>query len=1191
MMRRIWLVTRREILHNVRRPLFWVWFSLFALAAWGLASGGMTIAISGDSAIGGKKQWITSEFSYAQLQTAMNLLLSGFFVAISAGLGVIRDEELKVQPLLLSSRLTPGEYVWGKFLGTLASIVLVLLAQTVAAVLVFHILPMSGSAEVRGPFVLANYLRPVVVFSLPMVVFVGGASFLIGVWTRRPVLIFVLPTVLLMVFGLLVSGWSSDRLTPAGNRALMLLEPYGFRWLRETWLKVDMGVDYYNTQTMEVDAAFALSRMAFIFVGFLAVAVTARHFARTFRAVRHGVLHRAATVADLANAEPVPAVLEALPTMRTVPPGFLRGLWTVLRFEVWLLLLHPAVYLFVPFVVLQAIGTLQTDEGPFNTPMLLTPGGMAVGLMNTLTVIVSLLLLFFAVDALERERTTMLAPIYYAAAVPSSSMLFGKILATAALGAVILLFTFAACLVMLMIQGRVPLELSPFGLVWGLMLLPTFVVWSAAIGLMSVVTRTRYSVFALAAALLAFTFYWQFTGHINWVGNWNLWDAVRWSDISRLEVDNVAIVWNRLLYVALAVFLAYCSVRLFGRQSFDAARMVCWFRTPALLRTFWRATPFLLPPLLIGTHLWLLVWQGHEGGPARRKMKDYWRQNMATWTDAPSPALERVVLDLDIEPARRWFHAKGVYHLQNQRSVPLRQIALTVGHSWQNEKWTLNGQPTEPVDRSRLKVFSISPPLEPQDRAAIGFEYDAEFPSGISKSGGAAEEFILPSSVVLTSFSASFVPIIGFVETAGVDDENRHDQKQYDELFYEGDTLPLMGTGDAFATHITIHGPKEFTFNSVGVLESSHVEGDRRTVVWKADQPVNFFNVVGGRWQARAGAHTKVFYDERHAYNVDEMSLALESSYKYYSQWFMPYPWQELKLSEFANLAGYAQGFPTNITFSEGIGFLAQDKPGSHAAFLVTAHEAAHQWWGNLLMPGRGPGGNVLSEGAAHFSTGLLIEQVKGLAARIEFFDMIERSYGEDRRVDSERPLVQIDGSKEGDTTVMYDKGGWVFWMMLNHLGREQMLQGMQQFIREFRSGNDHPVLQDFIAAARPLARDTQAYDEFVQQWFREVVVPQYKVDNVQRRQLDDMSWEVTARVTNVGSGRMPVDVAATTGDRFDDQATPLAEYREQRTAVTLGTGQHADLTIRCAFEPKRLVIDPDRLVLQLKRKQAQRDL
>ena len=69
MMRRTWLVARREIAHNLTRPMFWVWFILFAFTVWGLANGNLRIAISGDSSVGGKKQWITSEFSYAQLQT------------------------------------------------------------------------------------------------------------------------------------------------------------------------------------------------------------------------------------------------------------------------------------------------------------------------------------------------------------------------------------------------------------------------------------------------------------------------------------------------------------------------------------------------------------------------------------------------------------------------------------------------------------------------------------------------------------------------------------------------------------------------------------------------------------------------------------------------------------------------------------------------------------------------------------------------------------------------------------------------------------------------------------------------------------------------------------------------------------------------------------------------------------------
>jgi hypothetical protein len=166
--------------------------------------------------------------------------------------------------------------------------------------------------------------------------------------------------------------------------------------------------------------------------------------------------------------------------------------------------------------------------------------------------------------------------------------------------------------------------------------------------------------------------------------------------------------------------------------------------------------------------------------------------------------------------------------------------------------------------------------------------------------------------------------------------------------------------------------------------------------------------------------------------------LALNGARKYYSEWFHEFPWKELKLSEFPALSTYAQGFPTNITFSEGIGFLTKQEKTGNAPFTVAAHEAAHQWWGNMLLPGKGPGGDLLSEGMSHFSTILLIDQIKGLSARIEFCRRIEESYGDSRQVDSEKPMVKIDGSKPGDTTVTYDKMGWVMWMLLHADGARE---------------------------------------------------------------------------------------------------------------------------------------------------------
>jgi len=516
----------------------------------------------------------------------------------------------------------------------------------------------------------------------------------------------------------------------------------------------------------------------------------------------------------------------------------------------------------------------------------------------------------------------------------------------------------------------------------------------------------------------------------------------------------------------------------------------------------------------------------------------------------------------------------------------------------------MNGAEAKPEDRTRLYVFAPPAALQPGDSVTIGFRYHGAFPQGISKNGGSVDEFILPSGVVLTSFAPSFVPVVGYMEEIGVDKENKYEPRLYPDDFYEGITKPMFGTGYPFTTRIRITAPEAYTLNSVGVKTADSVSAGTRTAVWETDEPVRFFNVVAAKWDVKHAEGAALFYHPEHTYNVEEISHAMSEARRWFSEWFYPYPWKELKISEFPGLAMYAQGFPTNITFSEGIGFLTKSDPKTNLAFMVAAHETAHQWWGNMVTPGEGPGGNILSEGMAHFSTILLMEQSKGERARIEFCKRIEERYADERRVDSERPLVKIDGSRDGDRSVTYDKGGWVFWMLLNRMGREAALPGLRSFIHDWKDGPDFPVLQDFVAAMRPFAPDSTAYEEFVEQWFFSVVMPDYRLSEATRARADagavgtagavaageapaDSGWVASAQVRNAGTGTMPVEIAAEAGERFEKDGTPSPAYRTERVTVTLAAGEETDVRIPCAFEPERIVVDPDARVLQLQRENA----
>lgn len=1228
-LRRTWEVFQLDFRHHLKRPLFWFLAGIMAFFAWGLSTGSVRIS-SGDSDVGGAKAWITSEFSMARALTLLTSVCFSFFVAVAAGMVVIRDEETKVGEVLHSTPLRPAEYIWGKFAAVLTAFVLVLFFQLGVHAFSNHLLVTAESAEFVGPFEVRNYLRPAILLALPIVVFFAGTTFAIGAWTRKPILVFFVPVAVLLVSAFFLWDWTPSWLDPRIDRLLCWIDPSGVRWMSQTWLKVDRGVAFYNHETVTLDVGFATSRLAFTLLGLLAVWSASLRFAGTVRGRRHLAakpVAAGATGEDPGLAATPPAMAERPPltslAMKSRRPGFLRATLEIARIEFKELRSSPGLYLFGPLILLETIGTASFALGAFDTPLLLTSGVLAANSMNTLTLLVCLLLLYYTAESLVREQVRSLSPIHSATPVPTLAILFGKTLANSFVAVVLLLVTFAANAVVLAYQGRAPLEIRPFLLLWGLLLVPTFILWCAFVSAAYSVTRNRFGTYGIGLGALILSGYLVTRGWMSWPGNWNLWSVVEWSDMGTFELIEKELWLNRLLALATSATFLAIAVRFFPRRAADASGVLASFAPKPLFFSAVRFSPWLLAPLALGIWLYRDAQAGFQWDESRKQAKDYWAKNIQTWKDAPKPSITGVDLDLELEPSRRWLKSNGTFTLTNDTHDPLEQIPVTRGSHWKNLEWSLDGTKVEPEDRAGLCVFSPKPSLAPGHSLRLGFRFEGRFPDGATKNGGGTNDFILPSGVVLTSFSPEMAPALGFFEDVGVDEDNRSDPKVYAEDFYVGVTDSVFGNNLPSSTRIRITAPEEYTLNSVGTLVSDEVKEGKRTVVWESDHPVQFFNVVAGRWAVRRGEGTSIHYHPAHAYNIEEMIEALDGARRHYSEWFRPYPWKELKLSEFPALATYAQGFPTNITFSEDIGFLTKSEPKAALAFLVTAHEAAHQWWGNILVPGKGPGGNVLSEGMSHFSTILLMERIKGLHERIEFCQRIESRYGDTRQVDSEKPLVKLDGSRPGDTTATYDKGGWVFWMLLHHLGREEDLAGLQEFIRKYENGPDHPVLQDFVATMREFAPDKESYDAFVRQWFFEVVVPEYRLAEATKTRVVEVapidggaqdSWEVHVRVTNAGTGSMPIEIACARGERFPDEdqepakkpeAEPAGggvqaaesldekagsastEYRDARATITLGAGESKDVVVRCPFEPERILVDPDALVLQLQRKLA----
>ncbi|MEM6647548.1 MAG: ABC transporter permease subunit [Bacteroidota bacterium] len=1181
---RLWTIAQHEFRRHLLSPVLWVLLVLIAVLT---ASLNPTTMIPSDAtAVGGVRAFANSPYALGQFFALTGLFCYPFFAAILAGFSVIRDDEARVTEVLHSTPLTPAEYVLGKFLGVVLVLLVAMALHLGASMFIIEALPGSGLA--RGPFALGHYIGPFLLFALPGILLCAALAFAAGEYTRKAMAVYAVPIVYFMgVIGFMWM-WNPPGLPDAINQVLMLLDPSSLRWQRQTFFMVDRGVAFYNTAPLELSGTLVLNRALVLGLTAGAVAYAVRHYRETLGGERAKSTKGAkpatsgVSAATLLHGQPLRSL-----GMVSAAPGWFSSMWTIARAEMRELRGQPVLYLLLLFCGYTVLEFGTVGGSVLGAAVVLTGGRVAVQAIIVLTILLSLVLVFYTVETLHRERTTRTEAILFALPFRTSAFLVGKAVANAAVVTLMLVLCMALAIVRLLTQPVGSADLGALVFVWSVVLFPTFLVWSAFMTMVAASTRSRYVAYVLGLLALVWTGYLFQSGSMTWVTNWPLWGALMWSDMGAFALNGTPLLLNRLLMLALAVLFFAIAHRAFVRTERDATATVHRLAPRQIARTLVRVAPFALAPLLLGGYLGYEIDRGFQGEAAQAEAKAYWRHNVATWKDAPIPTIAALDLNLDLYPNERRFEADGSYTLVNRTADTLAQLPMTVGLSFGEVAWTLEGNTVEAEDRHGLHLLTLPAPLNPGDSLAVGFAYAASYPNGFTRNGGGSDHFILPSGVLLSTFRGEFLPMVGFDARRGLDRDNRPEPAAYPDDFWQA-TLPPAGDLIPYDARVTVSAPSDFTVTSVGTSTGTRTDGDRTTVTWQTDHPVTVVNVMAGYWAMAERGTNAVYYHPEHDFNVDDLLLAMEEARAHYSQWFAPYPWQTLRINEYPNINPGATAFPTNISFSEGAGFLTRPNQRSAAAFTVAAHEVAHQWWGHLLRPAEGPGTDVLIEGAAHYATLRLREEVFGLRSRIDFARTLEQGYASSRLVDGEPSLMQVvEDGRRSTTAVFYNRGPWALWMLQGHLGTAAMDDGLRAFFARYSApaDGDHATLHDLLATLRPFAPDPTAYQTFIDQWFYDTVVPEYQISDAQIMPAGD-GWQVTATIENVGTGTTWIEVAAAQGERFDG-AGIHADYRDVRTRLCLAPNQPQTLTWTAEFEPDRLVLDPDALVLQLNRDRA----
>jgi ABC-2 type transport system permease protein len=241
----VWALLRFELALQRRDFFAWLAALVFLLLTAGYASGGPVLLVEGLGAVPRLAPWALAQAMAGV--TAFGQVIT----AITAATTVLRDVGLRTQPLLLTTPLPWRDYLRGRFLGTLATLVAINAAIPLGLLL---------GATLAGTWPGADaLLRPLLVLVLPNVLLVAATFFAAGALSGG------FPVILTVGLGFIGCWQSGIALVRDGVDLGALLDPFGNAAL----LRATGGWDEAarSTLAMPVDAWLVGNRLLWLALG------------------------------------------------------------------------------------------------------------------------------------------------------------------------------------------------------------------------------------------------------------------------------------------------------------------------------------------------------------------------------------------------------------------------------------------------------------------------------------------------------------------------------------------------------------------------------------------------------------------------------------------------------------------------------------------------------------------------------------------------------------------------------------------------------------------------------------------------------------------------------------------------------------------------------------------------------------
>ncbi len=1142
---------------------------------------------------------INSPYSVTQSAAFLSLWLL-FTQTVFCVHGALRDDEHRMHELIRSRPVSAWQIAGSRLSGIVGSGLLVMTIVLVVQLVSPYVI--ATDPERVGPFRVMPYVWVLITLMLPNVLLVSALLYAVAMFTRSTIATYVGAIALFalyMVTALTVDSPLFAGTSPPSAEAMAraaVLDPFGFSAFFEAgryWTPAER-----NVRLIPLEGRFLTNRLLWLTVTMLVVSATYRWSRRLAVRTRGTFAWRRRSVARVATGDVSAARFPALAYGPVAPSdSWARSFWSALRgslrtecgllFGTWTV--QALLLLFVASVVIETLSELSSGE--YGTRLLATSALMMGRLSESLGVLGSLSVIYFAAEVMWRERQLRFDGVLDATPAASAAFYLGKV---GALCAVPLAFTAVGLLTALVVQvtqGNEPVIASVYlGQLWFVtvpMLLRVVMIvalqlvspnrWIGLIGGLAFTIGTMVSPTPMLEHPML---------------RYGVFPDAPYSDLDGFGAVPRSFTLLVVYWSGWAMLIAAVSWGLW-RRGFDRG---VWSRVRTMRATWGRSGT---GAALSGLAVIVLV-----GGPLlyRANRNSPWESDRANaaWRVAyersyrhveayAQPSIVHVAMAVDLAPERRVATVHGTLSLENRAERATDTMWIATRRDVRDASVRIDGARLVRFDaRFGMWVFALAEPMMPGSRRQLTYAYAID--RGSLRVDGFAQDVAENGSYLL---STMLLPSLGY--RTGYEEDNPRLRREAGLGEPREESAPLTaaltdsltrvakrGAGAAwFTLALTVSTAPDQIVVGPGRLTREWTANGRRYFAYRSDQPMTpVFSLASARYAVRRatqdGVTIELWYHPTHDRNVDRMLVAAQRTLQIMGTRFGAYPLPVLRMAEVPSGWRFG-GFATTgaLYFTEDRGMLTDERTqGIDLVSRRVAHEVAHQWWGHTVDPLNMPGGLLIVESLAKYAEQRVIASLYGedAVAPILAYDHDRYLSGRARDASAEPTLVELADQSHLD----YGKGALAFSALRAALGDSALTVALVALRAEQhgpRGAATAARLHELVRAAAATSLDQRLVDE----WLHDRVLYDVALDSATTQRVGDhyrlAAFGRMQRIVQVGAEER---TSAAEGQRLDivvrgGDADTVVLHRGAATV----TGGVVTIILDLATLPSEIELDP----------------